>query len=80
MDLKDNQAKVGRICLSKFVLGIVRRVSSSINQLKKVTGAILITIMLSLLIFPLALRVFPLINTISSFSSLPYTWTVDCLC
>ena len=37
--------------------------------------------MLSLLLFfSLSLRVFTLIYTISSFSSLSYMWTVDCLC
>ena len=79
MELKDNQAKTGRIHLSKFTLNTIREGQFLYKLIVQVTNTILIATVLSLSIFrSLSLRVFPLIYTISFFSSSPYTWTVDC--
>ena len=79
MELKDNQAKVEKICLSKFAIGTVREGQFLYKLIVQVTNTILIATVLSLSIFrSLSLKVFPLIYTISFFSPSPYMWTIDC--
>ena len=51
IDLRDNQTKAGRICPSKFTLGIVRGGQFFYHLIKQVTNTILIATMLSLSIF-----------------------------
>ena len=51
MELKDNQAKVEKICLSKFAIGTVREGQFLYKLIVQVTNTILIATVLSLFIF-----------------------------
>ena len=51
MELKDNQAKVEKICLSKFAIGTVREGQFLYKLIVQVTNTILIATILSLFIF-----------------------------
>ena len=51
MELKDNQVKAGKICLSKFVLSTIREGQFLYKLIVQVTNTILIATVLSLFIF-----------------------------
>ena len=51
MELKDNQAKAGKICLSKFVLSTIREGQFLYKLIVQVTNTILIATVLSFFIF-----------------------------
>ena len=79
MDLRDNQTKAGRICLSKFALGTIQEGQFLYNLIEQVTSTILIATILSLSIFLPLFSQGSLSNLYHlPFSSFPYTWTVDC--
>ena len=62
MDLRDNQTKTGKICLSKFAFDTVQEGQFLYNLIEQVTNTILIAIVFFFSIFPISsLRVLSLI-------------------
>ena len=81
MNLKDNQARARRSCLSKLALGTIREGQFLYESIVQITNTILIATVLSITIFiSHSLRVLPQIYTTSIFLSSPYTWIVDRSC
>ena len=81
MGSNEKNKKINWFNLEKIVLGTIRGDEFLYISHKLITNLISDCYSISLFISPFSpLRILTLIYTISSFSSLPYTWIIDCLC